>query len=167
MANAAGTAVNAYQLGTDYIVMTCRVRIPDLSDGTNTYHIRAGLVTSFNSTPLSGGISFTYDLAGTQTGSSASANWQTITASSNVRTYNQNYTGTSVAANSWTKLQIVANSSQVLFFINGSLIATHTTNLPSSQNLIPYFDIRKTAGSTARTFEIDYNTIDIKYSTPR
>jgi len=157
---------NFAQLSSDYLILTARVRVPDLSDGTNTYHLRIGFVVT-TASPLTGGCVFTYDLAGTQTGSSASANWQTLTASANNRTYNQNYTGVSVSANTWTTLQIIASSSNVFFLVNGSLVATHTTNLPTSGFLLPYFDLRKTAGSTARTFEVDYITTDIKYSTPR
>ena len=145
-----------------------RVRIPILNDGTDRYYCKLGLVTSLNQTTLGGGIVFTYDLSGTQTGSSATSDWQTITASSNIRTYSQNSVNTTaVIANTWTKLQIVATSSVVYFYIDGTLVATHTSNLPTAQTLTPYFDIRKTAGTTARTLEIDYTTIDIKYATPR
>jgi hypothetical protein len=145
--------------------MTTRIRIPNLSDGTNSYNIRIGMVNSLNQVNIGDGCIFTYDLSGTQTGSSASSNWQALTANTNVRTFTN--TATSVSANTWVKLRIVANSSNVFFYVNNTLVATHTTNIPTSVNLVPYIDIRKTAGSTARTLEVDYSTIDIKYSTAR
>jgi hypothetical protein len=164
----AGNAVQGYQLTSDNLIITGRVRIPNLSDVTNSYYIKFGFwATSINQATMANGIAFTYDLSGTQTGSSASSNWQTVTASSNARTYNQNYTATTVTANTWVKLRIIANTTDIKFYINNTLVATHTTNLPTAQNLIPFFDLRKTAGSTARTFEVDYYTLDIKYSTPR
>jgi len=162
---AAGNAVQAYTLTSDYIVMTTRIRIPNLSDGTNSYNIRIGLTSTINQINQNSACIFTYDLSGTQTGSSASANWQALTAISNVRTFTN--TTTAVSENTWVKLRIVANSSNVFFYVNNTLVATHTTNLPTSLNLFPYIDIRKTAGSTARTLEVDYSTIDIKYSTAR
>jgi hypothetical protein len=160
----AANPVQAYTLTSDYIVMTTRIRIPDLSDGTNSYNLRIGMVNSLNQVNIGNGCIFTYDSIGTQTGSSASANWQALTANTNVRTFTN--TTTAVSANTWVKLRIVANSSNVFFYVNNTLVATHTTNIPTT-NLVPYIDIRKTAGSTARTLEVDYSTIDIKYSTPR
>ena len=165
---AAGTISAAYQMNSNWTVFTTSIRIPTLNDGTERYHIRVGLVSALNASPLTGGMVFTYDLSGTQTGSTATGNWQTVTANSNVRTYNQNaVNNTAVAENTWIKLQIVFNDAVVLFYVNGTLIGTHTSNLPTSSNLIPYFDIRKTNGTTARSLEIDYSAIDIKYSTPR
>jgi hypothetical protein len=159
-----GTSPPGYILTSDYIVMTTRIRIPDLSDGTNSYYIRVGLTNTMNQANQAHACIFTYDLSGTQTGSSASANWQALTANTNVRTFTN--TTTAVSANTWVKLRIVANSSNVFFYVNNTLVATHTTNIPTT-NLTPYIDIRKTAGSTARTLEVDYSTIDIKYSTAR
>jgi hypothetical protein len=161
----AANPVQAYTLTSDYIVMTTRIRIPNLSDGTNSYNLRIGMVNSLNQVNIGDGCIFTYDLSGTQTGSSASSNWQALTANTNVRTFTN--TTTAVSANTWVKLRIVANSSNVFFYVNNILVATHTTNIPTSVNLVPYIDIRKTAGSTARTLEVDYSTIDIKYSTAR
>jgi hypothetical protein len=144
--------------------MTTRIRIPNLSDSTNSYYIRVGLANTMNQANQAHACIFTYDSIGTQTGSSASSNWQALTANTNVRTFTN--TTTAVSANTWVKLRIVANSSNVFFYVNNTLVATHTTNLPTT-NLVPYIDIRKTAGSTARTLEVDYSTIDIKYSTAR
>jgi hypothetical protein len=161
----AGNVVQGYTLTSDYIVMTTRIRIPNLSDGTNSYNIRIGLTSFINQINQNSACIFTYDLSGTQTGSSASSNWQALTTNNNVRTFTN--TTTAVSENTWVKLRIVANSSNVFFYVNNTLVATHTTNIPTSVNLVPYIDIRKTAGSTARTLEVDYSTIDIKYSTAR
>ncbi|CAB4140356.1 hypothetical protein UFOVP402_24 [uncultured Caudovirales phage] len=165
---ASGTISAAYQMNSNWTVFTTSIRIPTLNDGTDRYHIRVGMVGGLNVSPLGTGLVFTYDLSGTQTGSTATGNWQTVTASSNVRTYNQNaVNNTAVTANTWTKLQIVFNDVLVYFYVNGTLIGTHTNNLPTGTNFVPYFDIRKTNGTTARSLEIDYSAIDIKYSSPR
>jgi len=150
----------------DWLLWTCRIRIPTLNDGTERYYIKAGLTNVLNPTTPTIALMFAYDLSGTMTNAAASANFQTVSAASNVRTWNT--TSTTVTANQWYKFSILCKAGIAYYYIDNVLVQTHTTNIPAAgTNLFPYFDIRKTNGTTARTYDIDYSTIDIRYSTPR
>jgi hypothetical protein len=150
----------------DWVLWSCRVRIPTLNDGTERFYIKAGLTTGLNITTPSSALMFAYDLNGSMINAAASANFQTVSAASNVRTWNT--TSTTVTANQWYKLAILFKAGVAYYYIDNVLVQTHTTNIPAAgTSLVPYFDIRKTNGTTARNYDIDYSTIDIKYSTPR
>jgi len=162
------SGINAlYQPSSNWFIYTTRIRIPTLNDGTQKFYVNFGVLPTTPSATLTEGVGFLYDLDGTTTGSSASANWQTYSVNNSTRTFNQNHTGVAVAANTWTKLKVVFNSSIAYYYVNDVLIATHTSNIPAGDNIAPCHAIIKTAGIVARTYQIDYSTIDIKYSTPR
>ena len=76
-------------------------------------------------------VSFVYDEGGVSTGSTASANWQVVTSSNSTRTWTT--TTTAVGAGTWVKLGIIVNAAgtSVGFYINGTLVATHTANIPT------------------------------------
>jgi hypothetical protein len=163
-----GVSINQlYVPSSNWFIYTTRVRIPTLNDGTQKFYVNFGVLPSAPSATLTEGVGFLYDLDGSTTGSSASADWQTYSVNSSTRTFNQNYTGVAVAANTWTKLKVIFNNTEAYYYIDGTLVARHTSNLPASDNIAPCHAIIKTAGIVARTYQIDYSTIDIKYSTPR
>jgi hypothetical protein len=163
-----GSSINQlYIPSSNWFVYTTRVRIPTLNDGTQKFYVNFGVITGTPAATPPEGVGFLYDLDGTTTGSSASANWQTYSINGVSRTYNQNHTGVAVAANTWTKLKIIFNSSTAYYYVDNVLIATHTSNMPAGDAIAPCHAIIKTAGIVARTYQIDYSTIDIKYSTPR
>lgn len=151
-------------LNSLFNVTSYMVKMPTLSDGTETYHVRVGMASQINTANPNGGAYFVYSTAGTPTGSAASANWQCVTGNgSSVRTW----TTTSTAVTTgWTKLTVVASSSICFFYVNDVLVATHTTNIPTPA-LTPNYEIRKTAGTTERLLWVDYFTQDVKYSTAR
>ncbi|MEN6621500.1 MAG: LamG-like jellyroll fold domain-containing protein [Smithella sp.] len=63
-----------------------------------------------------------------------------------------------VAAGSWYKLRIMVKSDSARFYINGSLVGTITTNIPTA--LIGFSDwISKTAGTTSTVLFADYMMI--------
>jgi hypothetical protein len=151
-------------LNSLFNVTSYMIKIPTLSDGTETYHVRVGMTSQINTANPNGGAYFVYSTAGTPTGSSASANWQCVTGNgSSVRTWTT--TATAVTTG-WSKLTVVASSSICFFYVNDVLVATHTTNIPTPA-LTPNFEIRKTAGNTARLLWVDYFTQDVKYNTAR
>jgi hypothetical protein len=163
-----GSSINQlYVPSSNWFVYTTRVRIPTLNDGTQKFYVNFGVITGTPAATPPEGVGFLYDLDGSTTGSSASANWQTYSINGVSRTFNQNYTGVAVAANTWTKLKVIFNSTEAYYYIDGTLVARHTSNLPAGDNIVPCHAIIKTAGIVARTYQIDYSTIDIKYSTPR
>lgn len=96
------------------------VRLPAIT----SMAARIGLSDNWNSTTLgSNGIWFEYAAA-------ASANWRYATRAS--------ATGTpvdstlAVAANTWYELIMLVSSNAVAFFVNGNLIGTSTTNIPTA-----------------------------------
>jgi hypothetical protein len=163
-----GIGINVlYVPSSNWFIYTTRVRIPTLNDGTQKFYVNMGVLAATPAAAISEGVGFLYDLDGITTGSSASANWQTYSVNASTRTFNQNYTGVAVAANTWVKLKVIFNSSTAYYYVDNVLIATHTSNIPAGDNIAPCHAIIKTAGIVARTYQIDYSTIDIKYSTPR
>jgi hypothetical protein len=105
------------------------------------------------------GVFLTYDEGATLNGTAASPNWQCITVANSVRTLTT--TTTPVTAGAWHKLRIEVNATgtSAAFYLNGTLLATHTTNIPTFANT-RYFIVKqgmaKTAGITARTMFCDY-----------
>jgi hypothetical protein len=107
------------------------VNVETLSTVTERFRF----VTGFGDNPTNASDSnaaiFTYDEGGTQNGTIASPNWQCVTSVGAVRTLTT--TSTAVVASAWVKLRIEVNAAatSVTFFINGTLVATHTTNIPT------------------------------------
>jgi hypothetical protein len=136
------------------------ILIPVLSIAASRYRIVCGFGdnngSAFNEAD---GVFFIYDEGGTTNGNSASPNWRCITSASNVRT---NSNTIPVVANTWLKLrfEVNADATEVKFFINDSLVATHTTNIPkiqNSQTLMLKQGMAKSApGTINTTMWIDY-----------
>ena len=101
-----------------------RVRFEDLSDGTDAYTFRGGLLDN-NSGEAVDGAFFRY------THSVAGGNLQAVTRSNNTETAVD--TGVTVAINTTYKLEVDVNSAgtSAEFRINGSSVATITTNIPT------------------------------------
>jgi len=126
-----------------------KARIITLADGVNSYRILIGFNSSVGATDSgltrSAGLFY----------SNANANWQAITYNSSVGTT----TDTGVAAvadGSYNTFCVRANgTASVEFLINGAVVATHTTNIPSSF-VTPYATIAKSAGATSRVLRLDY-----------
>lgn len=82
--------------------------------------------------------------------------WQgrTVNASTSTNTS----TGINITTGTWYRMTMVVNTGRVDFYINGTLVASNTTNIPSNtQALIPLFGLIKTsAGGTALSADIDY-----------
>lgn len=135
--------------GWSRLSFAANFRIITLADGTNSYRIFIGFNSSYDSTtaPTTRSAGLFYD--------NNNPNWQAYTYNSSVGTI----TNTGVAAvadGSYnTFLTRVNGSTNVEFFINGSLVATHTTNLPST-NVCPQIQIQKTAGTTSRSIICDW-----------
>ena len=77
-------------------------------------------------------------------------NWQTVTADGSA-TQEVTDTGLTVASNTFYVLQVdCSTNGQVRFLIDGTLVATHTTDLPSGATDLYYHAImaRKNTGGT-------------------
>lgn len=146
--------------GGGRFVCSWRVRIPVLSDGTETFTLRIGL---HDSTPVDG-LWFEY------IHSTNSGQWQ-IKASSNSTATTTN-TSSAPSANTWYVLTIDCNAagSSVDYYIDGANVGTiATANIPTGSGRVfgPNAGIIKSAGTTARVLDLDYFWILQKLTTAR
>lgn len=130
-----------------------RIRIPTLSDATNRFVIRLGFTDVNTGAVPTDGAYIEYDEV-------SSANWRT-----NAR---NNAAGaavsssSAVAAATWYRFKITCTfESSVLtlrFFINDTLIATRTTDIPTgtARAMGMGISILKSVGTTARTMQVDW-----------
>lgn len=143
------------KLGGGVWTLTAFVAIDTISDGTNTFVCRVGLSSAGegNNLTASDQIVFRAD---------ASANWDCVTRKAGAETVTDSGVAVTASSNvdtSGLKLEIVINAAgtSVDFKINGSTVATHTTNIPlTSTGLTWFVNILKSAGTTNREFLIDY-----------
>lgn len=146
------------------------INILNLSTSLERYRLIFGFgAGSGNSTELDG-LFFTYDEGGTANGTIASANWQCVSVQSGIRTLTT--TTTPVVANAYIKLRIEINATgtSASFYVNGILIATHTTNIPTGTNnryVLMKQGIAKTIGTTSRVVHCDYIGYENIQTTPR
>lgn len=160
------TQINAYTGGYQTIEQIFRVRIPDLYSAGQPYKLYLGFGDEYtsNNEPTDGAY-FLYD-------GSASGNWKCCTSQTGTRTR----TDTSKAVDTnWTWFKIAFSLSDVKFYtaptFSGpwTLLATNIDNLPfgGSKLFGIMHKIAKTSGITARTFGIDYCSIEKAWSTGR
>jgi hypothetical protein len=130
------------------------IYIPTLSDGTDTYKFRIGLM---DTAPTLGpdadstdGVYFKYD-------STVSANWiYYIVKSSGSSSSN---TSSTAVATGWTTLRIDINTTpQATFYVNGASIGSHSTQVPNttSDRCGRVARVAKTAGTNSRSVYLDY-----------
>lgn len=128
-----------------------------LPDGTNQAIFRSGFYSAGGADDPAGGVYFR---------STNGANWFAITRSGGVETA----TNTGVALSALGTFQdlffdINAAGTQVRFYIGGSLVATHTTNIPSVVLLL-YSNVQRVAAvATAVAFDVDLTCLALEYST--
>lgn len=156
---------NGIAIGNGELTFEQLIMIPTLSTSTERFVIFQGLIGAANFTNPSNAIFFYYDEAGTIT--PASANWKCYTSSSLTRT--QTTTSIPVTGNQWYKLRVVINAAgtSVAFYIDGTLVATHTTNINTSVGYATESCIQKTVGTTARVLYTDYSAISQTLTTLR
>lgn len=146
-----------------------RVRVPTLSDATNRYQLVVGFIDTETAASQVDGAFFAYDEGGVGNGLAASANWKAVTASNSVRSNSD--TTIAVAAATWYRLRIEVNAAgtEAKFYIDGTLRATITTNIPNAASRQFGFGwlLIKSVGTTARTFDVDYIAFHKEFTTPR
>jgi hypothetical protein len=146
------------------------INISALSTLLERYRLIFGFGSVISNGQETDGVFITYDEGGTANGTVASANWQCVTVANSVRTLTT--TTTAVTAAAWNKLRIEVNAAgtSVTFYVNGTAIATHTTNIPLPSNS-RYFhmkmQIAKQIGLTSRALYCDYVGYENILTTPR
>jgi len=142
----------AWQIGTSALYFETALYLDDLSNSVNTFIVHAGLFDSLTAVGVNA-IRFQYtDAAGT------GAQWECVTRSSNVETVTA--VGSNVVLQQWYKLGISVNAAgtSVEFYIDGTLVATHTTDIPTGtgKRMGSGYNIRKTLGTAQRDLWCDY-----------
>lgn len=141
------------------------VFIATLSTAAETYALRFGFGDSIAGAPTDGAYFYYYDVAG----GSPTPNWYRNTASNTTLTSTD--TGVVAVAGAWTRLKVVvnANASSVEFFINGVSVGSNTVNIPSGagRGTGAVYTAVKSAGTTARLFNIDWTWLHIDLTTTR
>lgn len=150
------------RFGTGQARCWARFKIPTLSDGTNTFTVRCGFGNGLAGDPTDGAFfRYTHSVNGGE--------WQAVTRSNGTETA----TDTNVAADTgYHRFEIEMNAAgtSCVFKIDGTTVATNTTNIPTGagrecEPSPPY--IVKSAGGTARTIEIDAYRAEVEMTTPR
>jgi hypothetical protein len=145
-----------FQFGGGTWMYESYIEVNTLSDATNRFRFISGFGNVASSGTETNGAFFTYDEGGVSNGTIASPNWQCVTTVGAVRTL----TTTSVAVTTtWTKLRIIVNAdaTEVKFYIDGTLVATHTTNIPVLPTRIKVKQmIAKSLGTGNRFVYCDY-----------
>ena len=95
-----------------------------------TMDVRFGIMDNVTYAAVANGIYFELDAGGT-----SATNWvaRTYSASSNTDTD----TGVAYSVAGWKKFEIWYTAAAVKFYINGALVATHTTNIPTTTDMMP------------------------------
>lgn len=145
------------------LVIRYRAALSAVSDGTDTYTMYLGFGDSGGSSgDNNDGAYFRY------THSVNGGEFEAVTAKAGSRTA----TDTNVAAATTYKIfeiRVNAAGNSVTFYIDGSLVATNTTNIPdTSSNYCGFLaKIEKSAGTTARLLYIDWFDFNISRTTAR
>lgn len=141
-------------------IFKARVAHSAVSDGTDTYDSYIGLF-DYSANDFTDSVYFKY------THGTNSGNWQCITTSGGTATTNN----TAVAGGNTTysifEIRINSDATEVLFYIDGVLVATHTTNIPTTAVLGHTIRITKSAGTTARLIYTDWVSLLLTRSTAR
>ncbi len=138
------------------------VRIPTLSVVAQEYIIRLGFGDLVTGADHVDGIYFEYNRL-------TNVNWLLKTANNSVRTSTDSTVA--VAAGAWIKLKAIVNNNgtNVDYYINGTLVGSVTTNIPTTVARVsgPTLIIVKSAGTTGLTMLVDYFKFSQVFTTPR
>lgn len=145
-------------LGGATVTWAAATYISVAPDGTDTYEWRVGLNDSY-STKVNG-CYFTIDRALSTT------NWVAVTVKASTVTSTD--TGVAFTATTWRNMRIVINSAatSVAFYIDGSLVATNTTNIPIV-GIGPMSYTISTASAVTKTTRLDWMYLGFNPSTTR
>jgi len=164
------SGVLSIYLGNGAWVFETSINLSNLSTALERFRTFHGFSTSVSQGTESDGVFFTYEEGGIFNGTAASPNWQCVTVANSVRTLTT--TSTAVTASAWNKLRIEVNvaGTSVAFYVNGTLVATHTTNIPLGSNS-RYLNVKqglyKATGLTSRVMYVDYLGYENIQTTPR
>lgn len=142
----------AFVFGSGVYRYRADIQLSTASDGTDTYTVRFGFNDSAGA-PADGadGAFFRY------THSVNGGKWGCVTRSNSVETASDSGVAAISASYQSLEIEVNATGTSVAFYINGTLVATNTTNIPTgtARATGATAHIVKSLGTTARGFEID------------
>jgi hypothetical protein len=156
--------------GTGAITLETFVTVETLSTVTERFYKYFGYLGTGASVNPNNAILFLYDEAGSLAfgANAGSPNWKCVSINALSRTF---FTSSvAVVAGQWYKLRIDINAAgtQASFYIDGNLITTLTTNIPSvATGMTIGSYIIKTVGTTARATQTDYFMYEEIFTNPR
>lgn len=155
---ATGAAIAGFTVGAGTWTQEWLVRVEDLSDGTDRYNFDMGMYDA--ETLAVNSIRFRYS------DNLNAGNWTAETISASTTTATDS--GVAVAADTWYKLRIDVNAAgtSVTFYVNGVLVATHSTNIPSVL-VAPRARMIKSLGTNSRVGYVDYFKFYERFSVAR
>lgn len=158
---AVATGGSAVRLAGGAWVYEQSFNITTTSTVTERFQLAIGFIDTYTAANQVDGVYFLYDEGGVSTSSTATGNWQSVTVSNSARTFNQNAQNpTAVVQGTWTtlRLEINAAGTECVFKVNGAIIGTHTSTIPTGAGRECGFGwlLIKSIGTTARTLDVDY-----------
>lgn len=165
----ASSQASAVRFGGGTWAMEMYVNVTTLSTSTDRFQLLLGFQDVVTGVAQVDGAYFLYDEGGISTGSAATPNWQLVTCNNATRTFVT--TSVAVGAATWVKLTVLVNAAGTLvtFLINGTSVGTISTNIPTASGRETGFGwlLQKSAGTTSRTFDIDYLYVQSIFTTSR
>lgn len=165
------SAVSAIRLAGGTWVCETAVNVTTLSTVTERFQFVVGFFDGLTAANQTDGVYFLYDEGGVSTGSTAATYWQTATVQNSTRTFNTSLTQTTVNAAQWYKLRVEINAAanSVGFYVDGTLVSTHTANIPTGAGRELGFGwlLIKSVGTTARTVDFDYLMVQNEFTSER
>lgn len=176
LAMATGTDTNGFaQIGTNpisglmfgtgtKITASGRVAISNASDGTDRFTVLFGfsdVATSFGTITTTGAY-FRYrdDING--------GNWQCTVKTADTTTNADSGVAPSAGVFQILTVEVAADSSNVKFYINGTLVATITTNIPTTAYaLIEFTLVLKSLGTNQRFVYLDHKSLSLSRTSTR
>lgn len=143
--------------GTKRFNYGTKIRLPNLSDGTDTYLFWCGLGNNFPFSSSTASIYFRY--------THADSSGQFIIGANSGGSRTEWASGVTVAVNTDYELEWTLNPSDgnVYYYINDVFVGTVTSNIPTtSTSLFPIGQIVKSAGTTSRTLYVDWVGVGIR-----
>ena len=155
--------MNCLSLGTGVARYASRVRLASLSDAANAWTLRSGFLDSVTAESLDG-VFFRY------TDSVNGGRFQAVCRANNVETMVD--TGVPAAVGTTYRLEIEVNAlgTSAGFTINGTAVATISTNIPNGVGREVGYGIStiRSAGTAAvNSYEVDYLLAEVLFTTPR
>lgn len=135
-------------LSSTNLVVEALIRAPVLPNGTDTFAVNVGLLSSFsaaNKSLLAANLDYT----------AGACKWTLTTRNEASTLTTISSTGTAPSANTWHHVKLVANTTSIALYVDGTLHCTASANLPDG-GMVPYFQVFKSAGSADRSGDLDF-----------